>query len=426
MTMLADSLHSRQLRTAQAVATALSDALVVPPPPELGGDRSPSSPRWRCQSLSKGAAGVAILHGVRPQGAPGRGNPVHLWLACATREDLSAGLGAGLWFGAPAVAFSVSTAAPQQYPRAMKSLDAAVSKLVRARLEVAFARLAAAVRPALSEFDLVRGLTGLGAYLLRRDPDGELVRRVLAYLVQLTQPLPTDDDAGPSAPGWWTSDVPSGQPAHAFRGGHADLGMAHGISGPLALLALAMKKGITVDGHTGAIEGICQWLNAWRHEAATGPWWPERVSLAELRTGRSVHNGPARPSWCYGTPGLARAQQLAGQALGDPVRQQMAEHALVSCVSDPAQLARITDPALCHGWAGLIATVWCTAADARSPEIGVHLPRLIDTLLKHVQADHSPPWRLPGLIEGDAGVALTLQSVTTPTDPGWQTCLLLN
>ncbi|MDQ2881891.1 MAG: lanthionine synthetase C family protein [Actinomycetota bacterium] len=425
MTLLAEGLDHRQRRTAQAVAADLSEALAMPPPAELGDDRGPSSPRWRGQSLSKGAAGVAVLHGMRGQGEPG-GERVHAWLACAAREDLSAGPGAGLWFGAPAVAFAMSTAAPGQYPRAMKSLDAAIVTLVRARLEVALARLAAAIRPSLSEFDLVRGLTGLGAYLLRRDPHGELVRRVLTYLVRLTQPVPADDHAGLSAPGWWTSDVPSGQPADAFRGGHADLGMAHGIAGPLALLALAMKQGITVDGHAGAIEGICHWLNTWCHEAATGPWWPERVSLAELRTGRSVHPGPTRPSWCYGTPGLARAQQLAGQALGDPVCQQRAEYALARCLSDPAQLARITDPALCHGWAGLIATAWCAAADARCPEIGAHLPRLIDTLLEYVQADDSSPSRGPGLIEGSAGVALTLQSVTTPTDPRWLTCLLLN
>jgi hypothetical protein len=90
--------------------------------------------------------------------------------------------------------------------------------------------MAAGVRPSLSEFDLVRGPTGLGAYLLRRDPDGDLVRRVLAYLVQLTEPLPADDEAGLSAPGWWTSDVPSGQPHTALDAGHANLGMAHGIS----------------------------------------------------------------------------------------------------------------------------------------------------------------------------------------------------
>jgi hypothetical protein len=48
--------------------------------------------------------------------------------------------------------------------------------------------------------------------------------------------------------------------------------MAHGISGPLALLAPAMRQGITVDGHAAAIHRICHWLDAWRHEAPAGPW----------------------------------------------------------------------------------------------------------------------------------------------------------
>ncbi|MFZ0120300.1 MAG: lanthionine synthetase C family protein [Pseudonocardiaceae bacterium] len=421
MTLLDDG---PQRRTAQAVATQLSDVLVVPPPPELGDDRSPSSPRWRDQSLSQGAAGVAVLHGVRAQDGQGSDDRVHAWLTRATHEDLSAGPGAGLWFGAPAVAFAIFTAAPQQYPRAMTRLDTAVAELVTARLDAAHARMAAAARPSLSEFDLVRGLTGLGAYLLRRNPGGDLVGRVLAYLVALTEPVPADDDAGRSAPGWWTSDVPSGQPAHGFRGGHADFGVAHGISGPLALLALAMRQGITVDGHAAAIDRICHWLDAWRHEAPAGPWWPERVSLAELRTGRSDHDGPARPSWCYGTPGLARAQQLAGHAVGNPARQQAAEYALARCLADPVQLDRIIDPALCHGWAGLIATAWCAASAAGSPDIGVHLPRLLDTLLEH--AGDVPPGRLPGLIEGSAGVALILHSIATGTNGGWRTCLLLN
>lgn len=421
MTVLADALP---LRAAAAVADELSAALAVPPPSEPGDDYSPSSPRWRDQSLSKGAAGAAVLHGVRAREGLGGGNSMHAWLARATREDLSAGRGAGLWFGAPAVAFAISTAAPRQYQRAMTSLDAGITQLVHVRLETALARMTAAVRPSLSEFDLVRGLTGLGAYLLHRDPHGDLVRRVLAYLVRLTEPIPAHDEAGLSAPGWWTNDIPSGPPDPALDAGHANLGTAHGISGPLALLALTMRRGVTVAGHAAAIDWICQWLDAWRHEAPAGPWWPERVTLAELRTGRSIQDGPARPSWCYGTPGLARAQQLASLAVGDLARQEAAEHALTSCLSDPAQLARIIDSTLCHGWAGLTATAWCAAADARSDAIGAHLPRLLDTLLDH--ARDARPGRLPGLIEGSAGLALTLHSIATGTPGGWQTCLLLN
>ncbi|MGH3546709.1 MAG: lanthionine synthetase C family protein [Pseudonocardiaceae bacterium] len=421
MTVLADALP---LRAAAAVADELSDALAVPPPPEVGDDYGPSSPRWCDQSLSKGAAGAAVLHGVRARDGLVGGDSMHAWLARATRGDLSAGRGAGLWFGAPAVAFAIATAAPRQYPQAMTSLDASITQLVHVRLDAALARMAAAGRPFLSEFDVVRGLTGLGAYLLHRDPYGDLVRRVLAYLVRLTEPIPADDAAGLSAPGWWTNDIPSRPPEPALDAGHANLGMAHGISGPLALLALAMRRGVTVAGHVAAIDRICQWLDSWRHEAPAGPWWPEVVTLAELRTGRSVQDGPARPSWCYGTPGLARAQQLASLALCDLARQEAAEHALARCLSDPAQLARIIDPALCHGWAGLIATAWCAAADASSPNIDAHVPRLLDTLLDH--ASDAPPGRLPGLIEGSAGVALTLHSIATGTTGGWQTCLLLN
>lgn len=421
MTMLADALP---LRAAAAVADELSEALEVPPPPESGNGYGPSSPRWRDQSLSKGAAGVAVLHGIRARDGLGGGDSMHAWLARATREDLSAGRGAGLWFGAPAVAFAIATAAPRQYPRAMTSLDAGVASLVHARLEAALARMTAMVRPSLSEFDLVRGLTGLGAYLLHRDPYGDLVRRVLAYLVRLTEPIPADDAAGLSAPGWWTKDIPAGSPDPALGAGHANLGMAHGISGPLALLALAMRRGVVVAGHAAAIDRICQWLDAWRHETPTGPWWPERVTLAELRIGRSVQGGPARPSWCYGIPGLARAQQLAGLAVRDLARQEAAEHTLSRCLSDPAQLDRIIDPALCHGWAGLIATAWCADADARSPDIGARLPHLLDTLLDH--ARDAPLGRLPGLIEGSAGIALTLHSIATGTTGDWQTCLLLN
>jgi len=318
----------------------------------------------------------------------------------------------------------VATAVPERYPRAVASLNDGVTRLVHARLETAHARIAAALRPPLAEFDLVRGLTGLGAYLLRQAPDSHLFDRVLTYLVRLTEPLTAADDAGLNAPGWWTNDIPSRSPDPSLRGGHANLGMAHGIAGPLALLALAMRQGVTVDGHADAIDRICRWMDGWRQEGPAGAWWPEWVTLDELRTGRSAQGGPRRPSWCYGTPGLARAQQLAGIALADHARQDEAEHALTRCLADPTQLAHVIDPALCHGWAGLLATAWCAAADARSGNIAAHLPHLTGALLGH--ASEASPLHQPGLIEGSAGAALTLHSIATSSTGHWLTCLLLN
>jgi lantibiotic biosynthesis protein len=406
---------------ARIAADKLAAVLAMPPAVDYGDDYRPGSPRWRDQSLSKGAVGVAVLHGLRYQHGLAGIDPVRAWLSRATRDDLTAGQGAGLWFGAPSIAFGLHLAVPGQGAGAMAELDAAVHRLIRTRLEAAHARIDTRRRPSPYEFDLTRGLAGLGAYLLHRAPYGDLLPDVLAYLVRLTEPIDAADAAGKEAPGWWTSDIPTTDPEHAYADGHANLGMAHGCSGILAALSLALRAGVSVDGHREAIVRICRWLDAWRQAGTAGWWWPERITFSELTTGRARQEGPLRPSWCYGTPGLARAQQLAALATGDAAGRQAAEDALAQCVSDPVQLARLTDPALCHGWAGLVTTAWHAANDAATPILANMLPDLVRALLAHAD----DPCGLPGLVEGTAGIALTLHTIATGTRSNWPACLLI-
>jgi len=407
------------LRAAETMASCITDTLLQPPAQPTGVDYGPRSTRWYGQSLSKGAAGVAILHGVRAQTEHGGWEPVRAWLRRASAETLNNGTGAGLWFGAPAVTHALTTAMPHAQPADLDALDHAVSDLAERRLAAAEARLAAGARPALSEFDLVRGLTGLGAHLVRRFPDGDLLRRVLAYLVRLTEPVDADDAAGRLAPGWWSADPPDDG---TERGGQANVGMAHGITGPLALLALALRQDIRVPGQTEAIGRICSWLDRWQQTSPAGPWWPEKITMAELQAGQLAVSEPARPSWCYGTPGIARAGQLAGIALGDPGRQKAAEDALFRCLTDPVQLGRIIDPSLCHGWAGVAATLWYAAADARDTRLPATVPYLMRLLVQHATNATPAP---SGLISGPAGIALALHTFATGTDIHWSTSLLI-
>jgi hypothetical protein len=103
----------------------------------------------------------------------------------------------------------------------------------------------------------------------------------------------------------------------------------------------------------------------------------------------------------------------------------MAEHALARCVSDPAQLGRIIDTSLCHGWAGLFQTIWRSAHDAATPAIAERLPRLADLLVQHTRGGSGQD---TGLLEGDAGLALALHTAATNTPPRsqWDACLLLS
>ncbi len=363
---------------------------------------------------------MALLHIERAATGLGGWEVAHTWLAAAADGDISAGAQATLFFGAPALAFALHAAAnrPGRYERALESLDNRVAALTRHRLDQAHARIDRGDHPKLAEFDLINGLTGLGAHLLRRDPNGDLIRDVLAYLVRLTEPLGAED-----LPGWWADLAPTSRRSTHSAGGHGNFGMAHGISGPLALLSLAMRRGIVADGQAGAIKRICAWLDSWRQDHDTGPWWPETITLEEMRLGRPKHPRPMRPSWCYGTPGLARAQQLAGHATADTNRQRMAEQALIGCLTDPEQLRRITDHSLCHGSAGLFQTAWHIATDTHTPDLTAHLHDLADLLLTP-----EPAAAAIGLLEGSTGLALTLSTAAADEPPAsrWDTCLLLN
>jgi hypothetical protein len=280
-------------------------------------------------------------------------------------------------------------------------------------------------------------VTGLGAYLLHRMPDSPALAAVLSYLVRLTEPANHD---GMTIPGWWSRVGPHGElDHHGFPGGHANAGVAHGIGGPLALLALAARAGVTVPGHRTAIITICTWLDRWRIDTPTGPVWPYWVTLDQHRTGPpAVPERPRRPSWCYGTAGLARVQQLAGLALGDTARQRTAEHALLRALTDPAQRAAMTDPSLCHGFAGLAHLAIRTAAEA-DPDTASRLRAAAAQLLDAVHPSDAEPQLTaaallhpigpgPGLLEGASGVALAVHAPATGALPRtrWDACLLIS
>ncbi|MGW0802828.1 lanthionine synthetase C family protein [Nonomuraea sp. NPDC002799] len=366
------------------------------------------------QSLSGGAAGIALLHIERASAGSAGWQEAHDWLSAATHDDFTTGAGACLYHGAPALAFALDPAPHAGYRPAQTLLDEAVAALTRDRLAAAFQRMERGERPALAEFDLISGLTGLGAHLWRHDPGSDLVKDVLAYLIRLTEPVD-------GLPGWWTLSS-SRRALQAPPGGHGNNGMAHGIAGPLTLLALTARAGLVLPGHMEAIGRIGGWLDGWQQDHLGAPWWPEMITLSELHRGRTAQLGPHRPSWCYGTPGLARAQQLAALATGDTDRRTTAEAALTGCLNDPHQLRRIIDRSLCHGTAGLFMTVTAFATDAIAPH---HLPIscVTELLLDGPTATNTPP----GFLTGLAGYGLALHTLAhdAPPTTAWDTCLLL-
>ncbi|MFC7936522.1 lanthionine synthetase C family protein [Streptomyces sp. NPDC057387] len=333
---------------------------------------------------------------------------------------------ANLYRGAPAVAYVLHIAGHPAYARSLAELDAETVAIVADRLDAAYRRMDSGRPPRLREYDLISGLTGLGAYLLHRGRDNVL-ERVLRYLVRLiTEPLAVD---GHRVPGWWAATDPrdavgTGRFAH----GHANFGIAHGVAGPLALLALAGRAGHTVEGQDDALaEGITH-LTAWAQPLDNGSsGWPELLPLGSYRKGPEPGAAPGRPSWCYGAPGIARALQLAALTLHDDAARHLAEHTAFQAVTDFRQTCQITDASVCHGWAGLLLTTDRIASDSVLPDLTSALPALRARFESASARGEAP--EDAGLLTGNAGVRLTQHSLTTtphPLDVGWETCLLLN
>ncbi|MEU5393534.1 lanthionine synthetase C family protein [Streptomyces tibetensis] len=412
-----------------AIAAQLAD-----PDTMALGPRTLSSDR---QHLAYGPPGIALLHIELAANGLAPWHRAHNWLAAASRQPLTSGPDSHPFYGVPAFAHALSCAAdhlPGSYQRALDAIDAQIAVDVERRLDTAHRRIDVGRLPQLTEFDTIRGITGYGAYLLRRNPGSSATRAVLDYCVRLTEPI---THHGETLPGWWAETGPSGSPDDRFPGGHANTGMAHGIGGVLALLALAARNGSVTDGHHAALRTILAWLDRWKGEADGGPVWPYWVTQAELRSGRLAPSAPRRPSWCYGTAGLARAEQLAALALGDTRRQIAAENALVAALTDPEQLKATTDSGLCHGFAGLAHVAARTADDAR-PSTAEKLRAAIPALLAAVIPPGTDPELTataliqdeeggPGFLDGAVGIALALLAPSTAAPPrsAWDTCLLI-
>lgn len=176
------------------------------------------------------------------------------------------------------------------------------------------------------------------------------------------------------------------------------------------MLSLASRHGIQVPGQREAIDVFARWLDRFGR-----CYWTTR---AQLDAAEPPEPDPARQSWCYGQPGIARAQQLAALALGDPARRQAAEDTVARTLTDRSHLARITDATLCHGWAGLVTLARTIAADSPAPQ---RFTPAIGDLQQRLAADLD---RLPksGFMEGRSGAQLALTG-TNATD--WTSALLI-
>ncbi|MCS7479669.1 lanthionine synthetase C family protein [Umezawaea endophytica] len=361
-------------------------------------------------SLADGYCGLAVLFARLSDESPELRETAHAHLTAAARTRRPTT--ESLFDGLPSLGFAARSIARADgdYRDTLARIDPHVLRLAESALDGEEARLLAREPgAAMACYDVTSGLSGVGRYLLACGAEARpVLERVLGYLVRLTDPVRV---RGHRVPGWWTSDPSLLADPVAHPDGHLNLGMAHGVAGPLALLALCHGQGVVVEGHGEAIRRIATWLLSRRGTDEHGPYWPALVPLEHEVAGAVDRMPPSRIAWCYGPPGVARAVQLASAALDEPAWAEKAKTTLRAAFRRPQDQWGIKDASLCHGSAGVLhATALVLGRDADV------LPALCDHLL--AQRDRHtvitvPPNR-PGFLDGSAGTLLALHDYLTP------------
>jgi hypothetical protein len=412
---------------------------------------------WTPESLASGHPGAALLHLTLADHDPSFHRAAHAHLdaaVAALRGNTHGGLAGGC--GSIAFVAAIAASATGGYEGLLGRLEPALATHAEKKITYERWRLhSGGVGTAWDAYDAIIGLAGVGRLLLMAVDAGRTVhlhtlRQILAFLCELTDPIVVD---GHRVPGWWTPPERylSAYDRRLFPGGDFNVGLAHGICGPLALLATALIRGVEVPRQVHAMGRILDWLAL--HRAATGsePAWPPRVGWDTQIAGAralSAHVDPPVASWCYGTAGVARAIQLAGRALRQPSWEETAVAALRAALQQPAAAVGLGDATFCHGTAGLLQASWRVATDTGDSELAVHAARLAGEILASFDPDvpfgfqhlaprrsgsGEPHWKaldIAGALDGAAGVALTLvtatRSVHVGDDGAWDAAFLLS
>jgi hypothetical protein len=403
-------------------------------------------PTWAPYALSEGYAGLALLWSYLDSCFVGENWDVkgreHLALAVRGAEAASE-VPLGLLSGLSGLAFSASQLSRQgtRYRRLLSTLDDVIVRKTFA--------LAASLRErrnglGVDEFDAISGLSGVIAYLLCRTNEPGVTNALHDSILALESIL----DEGDGLPAWYTprASLWDDEQRAVYPNGNLNCGLAHGIPGPLAVLSLGLRAGLSTPGLPEAITKIVDWLCDNRSDDDWGVNWPTAVAIAQppasLDSGVTadrvpiIAGAPSRCAWCYGSPGVARAVWLAGDALDRDDYRALAVSAMEAVFRRPVIERHIDSPTFCHGVAGLLAVALRFANDTGADVFIDGARALVEQLIGSYRPESLLGFRnlefaghevdQPGLLDGAAGVAIVLLAAATSVEPTWNRAFLLS
>lgn len=375
----------------------------------------PRATDQRSACLSAGAAGLAVCHAFAPQECRD-GSARERASGCldsAIEVLASRPFSMSLYSGFTGIAWAadlVDRLLPGDADDRNDDIDLALAQAVRHY-------------PPDGPYELIEGLTGLGAYALARWPRPAAAEILAGVVAGLAGRARTDADGVY----WWTPGASLvGPRRELYPAGGVDMGVAHGMAGVLPLLARACSLGIAEPAVRPLLDGAVRWLTAHLTDSPAGP-----TTTSFIAAGTAPD--PARSAWCYGDPGVATALLLAARDLAEPGWHQLGADLAFRAARRPPGQTGVSEAGICHGAAGLAHLFGRMYQLTGEPELAAAAVSWTErTLAMCAQSTDTgsgpvaPAWNGAGLLEGAAGIALALLAGCLPAEPAWDQMLLVS
>lgn len=415
------------------------------------------SMKWEKASLSHGLPGICLLYGKLMECYPEE----ERWAKAANRylgmvveevnqngvQDISLFSGlSGIGLGAAGVSRDFA-----DYKKLLSAVNAGVLK----GLPFYTGNIHSAEGTHSSLYDVMAGLTGVLSYLYLFRENAECYQGLLTgidALIRLTENIVLKENLikegadgkniqdGVEVYGWYIAGKNqfSRLERELYPNGNFNTSLSHGIAGPLAFLSEMMSQGICRSGQKEAVQRIVDFYAAYRMEEKNRDIWKGQITFEEIRDKKpDSRNLVRRDAWCYGAPGICYALIRAGLALSDKALTGYGIQNLKAAISD---MQGIFSPTFCHGYAGIYQILNAAEALLAEQIFSEEKAFLKEKILSfyapdalygfpNIEVDHETGklrrFSSTGLLEGAAGIALSLLEGEHPGNNVWKRAFLL-
>lgn len=313
--------------------------------------------------------------------------------------------GFSLFSGLSGIGFAIDIASDEQnsYQGILKQIDELIVQYVlkfinSGKLEVT-----------PTNYDVIQGLSGIGRYLLNRSSYHHYAKNALKEILNYFKIIHYSKN------NWIVSnnnqflDIDK----QNYPSGNINLGLAHGILGPLSLVALSKMEGIEIEGHTQFLYDFTSFLL--KPEFKHNDEWLDRYDVLEKFIPiYSVRNG-----WCYGDTSVMSALLLSAKALNDDELLYTSKRILLNIIEKNND--DLISPTFCHGLASHLTILNQVNKEFNLSQVNTYLENVIKKIIMHYSDKNKFMFHdivylneekilknKVGILEGQLGVLLSL------------------